>query len=323
MTGERPTLMTTLDILAAKRALRDAMGWHWGGKHTRQWHGLPRGIVGIGFGVKRTNGKAAMPDCIRVYVKTKRLWSKLTKKERIKKLIDGYPTDVIPVGTIRPQSGAGEAIGGSQGIAGTLGCVAYDESGDYLLGSWHVLTNVNGQDGDPVYMPGLNVNGAAIVGRLTATPQFHLNGGENAFDASVARIDPGVVIDPAVVGLGDLVLPDVPPTQGTAVCKQGAATGFTTGVIEGVSEDMPVFYNGDPTQNAILTGQIAIVGDSPLFSDEGDSGAMVCTSDRHPVGLIAGGSQGSSVVHVPHTFASPIHVILHTYQLSIRGVSAG
>ena len=128
----------------------------------------------------------------------------------------------------------------------------------------------------------------------------------------------GVVISSPLDGLGSIVLPYVPATQSAPVVKQGAATFKTTGVVEGISEDVPVYYNGDPSQNAILTGQIAIVGDAGEFSDEGDSGALVCTPDLHPMGLIAGGSSGTDTVPVPHTFASPIQVILDCYQVSIK-----
>ena len=268
--------------------------------------------------VKRTQGARAMQDCIRVYVNKKRPSSKLTKKQRIKKYIDGIPTDVIPIGRFRPHQAPGEAIGNSQHVSGTLACVVCDDSADYLLGSWHVLTNVYGQDGDSIYMPGLDMGGATVVGQLIATPQFHLNGGENAFDASVARIDPGVVFNAAIPGIGALAAQIAPPTQGCVVRKQGAVTGLTSGTIEGVAEDMPVFYNGDPSLNAILTGQIAIVGDGQPFSAEGDSGAMVCTLDARAVGIIAGASQGTTQVPVPHSFASPIQVILDTYKVLIK-----
>jgi hypothetical protein len=311
-------MKTRIEIAAAKRALRNEMGWHWGGNHTRNWHGLPQGILGIGFGVKRTQGKAAAQDCIRIYVKQKRPKSKLTMKQRIKKDIAGYPTDVIAVGVIRPHQGPGGSISNAQGIGGTLGCIVHDGSGSYLLGSWHVLTNTYGQDGDPIYMPSRSIDGGAPqVASLIATPHFHLNGGENAFDASVAQIEPGMAIDPPIDGLGPIVLPPVPAMQSAPVVKQGAATQRTTGVVEGISEDVPVYYNGDPTQKAILTGQIAIVGDGGQFSDEGDSGALVCTSDLHPMGLIAGASPGTDVVKTPHSFASPIQVILDCYQVSI------
>jgi hypothetical protein len=47
------------------------MGWHWGGTHTRKWHGPPQGILGMGFGVKRTDGIVAAQECVRVYVRKK------------------------------------------------------------------------------------------------------------------------------------------------------------------------------------------------------------------------------------------------------------
>lgn len=311
-------MTTMIEITAAKRALRRAMKWPWGGKHTSHWHGLPQGILGIGFGVKRTASKAAARDCIRVYVRQKQAKGKLPRKQVIGKYIDGYPTDVIPVAKVAGHAAPGGSIGNRQGVGGTLGCIVQDGAANYLLGSWHVMTNTYGDDGDPVYMPSLAIDGGApVVGRLIATPEFHLNGGANAFDASVARIEAGANLATAIDGLGNMVLPSALATQNQAVLKQGTVTGRTSGVIDGIAEEITVFYNGDASQKALLTQQIAIVGDQGAFSSEGDSGAMVCTADLHPLGLIVGGSVTGYDVAVPHSFASPIQAILDFYQVSI------
>jgi zinc D-Ala-D-Ala carboxypeptidase len=70
------------------------------------------------------------------------------------------------------------------------------------------------------------------------------------------------------------------------VIKQGAATGRTTGTIDGLAEDIVVTYNNQFADRAVLTGQMFIAGDGGPFSAEGDSGAMVCTEDQPGVGEI-------------------------------------
>jgi hypothetical protein len=312
-------MRSAVEITAAKLGLRHRMGWHWGGRHTRKWHGLPQGIVGVGFGVKRSGGKFAAEDCIRVYVRSKRAQSQLTQRQLIPKKIDGYFTDVIPVRSVRAHAAAGESVGNSRGVSGTLGCIVKDDSAEYLLGSWHVLTNVYGQDGDSVYMPSLSADGSApVVGKLIATPIFHLNTGSNAFDASVATRQPGVVATNVFPGLGNVVLPTMRAVQSASVVKQGVSTGITYGSVDGVSEDISIMYNGDASCCAVLAGQIAIVGDSGSFSDEGDSGALVCSRTLQPMGILVGGSQTSADSPVAHSFVSPIDPILSFYEVTIK-----
>jgi hypothetical protein len=199
-----------------------------------------------------------------------------------------------------------------------LACVTFAGDVKYLLGSWHVLTNKYGKDGDPVYMPSIALStNPAVVGTLVGTPQFHLNGGSNAFDASVVQVSPGVTIPTSIIGRGPLLLPCAMPEYGPVV-KQGAVTGYTTGAIDGVSEDIPIMYNGEASDQAILTGQMAIVGDSGRFSDEGDSGSLVCTPNLHPVGLIVGGGLSTAQSPLLHSFASPIQPILDFYDVEIQ-----
>jgi hypothetical protein len=311
-------MKSTIEIGAAKHALRARMGWRWGGKHTRSWHGLPQGIVGVGFGVKRTDGKAVAGDFIRVYVRNKQRMKDLTPRRRIPPRVNGYQTDVVVMSPVTPHPGPGGSIGNGRGVSGSLACVVGDGVARYLLGSWHVLTNTYGNDGDPVFMPSKSVNGGApMVGSLVATPIFHLSGGSNAFDASVAQIQPGALID-AGFDAGRSFKDFVRASASAAVIKNGAATATTTGTIDGVSEDVPFMYNGLASDRAILTGQICIAGDNGAFSSEGDSGAMVCTPDLHPLGLIVGGATAQVAGPITHSFASPIGPILDFYQVSIE-----
>jgi hypothetical protein len=310
---------TQIEIAAAKNELRHSHKWVWGGSHTRRWHGLPQNILGIGFGTKRSDGRPAGDNnSLRVYVRQKRAKRSLSARERILPKINGYLTDVIPVKQLRSHGSVGCSIGNEERISGTLSCVVRDSAGAYLLSCWHVLTNTYGKDGDPTYLPSLSVDDAAVIaGKLIATPQFHLGGGANAFDASVSKLQPGIELTNSIDGIGAIQLPCVLATQGAAVVKRGAASQLTTGVIDGISEDVHVIYNGDPAQQALLTGQIAIVGDDGTFSLEGDSGAMVCAPNGQPYGIVIGGAQSAPTVPVPHSFASPLQSILDFYQVTI------
>jgi len=311
-------MTSKVDIRAAKQALRRAMGWHWGGNHTRHWHGLPQGILGIGFGVKRADGKVAATECVRVYVSKKRGKKELSKKQLIRKEIEGYPTDVIPVRGFVPHQGPGGSISNEQGLTGSLACVVRDDSASYLLGSWHVMTNTVGKDGDPVFMPSLADDpNAPMVARLIATPVFHLNGGENAFDAAVAKIEDGVEIE-ASFDVGRPFGTHCAASGSSAVLKRGAATQETRGTVEGISEDVPIMYNNQSADRAVLTGQIIIAGNNGAFSAGGDSGALVCTEQLGPIGIIAGGSLAHPDNPVSLSFASPIGPILDFYEVTVK-----
>lgn len=309
-------MITAIEIQTAKRAVRADMGWHWGGKHTRMWHGLPEGILGIGFGMKLTKGKLVEGDFVRIYVRKKHPKKYLSRKQFIQKEIEGYKTDVVEVRKIKHHAGPGGSISNSQCEKGTLACVIQDSNARYLLGSWHVLTNVSGQDGDPVFMPSKSDDaGAPIVGTLIATPTFHLNGGSNAFDASVAVISSGVQIDTALPSgsFGNCTT----AVAGSSVVMQGAVSGQMQGTIDGISEDIVVDYTGTADGRAMLTGQISIVGVDGDFSTEGDSGALVCTPELSPIGLLVGGAMTDQAGGGRHSYASPIQPILDFYQVTI------
>ena len=307
-------MVSKAEMQAAKQALRKRMRWQWGGKHTRHWHGLPPGILGIGFGVKRTAGKVVDKKSLRIYVNRKLSRDELDKKQRIPRRINGYLTDVIPVGKFKPHFAPGDAIGNSGILSGTLACLVEDDQAAYLLGSWHVLTNTTGKDGDPVFMPPSAMAGAAVVGRLIATPTMNLNGGENAFDAAVAEIQGGVDVDPQFAP-GQSFGACATATAGAKVRKRGAATDETTGTVDGVSEDIPIMYNGRVSDRAMLTGQITVLGDNGRFSDEGDSGALLCTTSLRPLGIVVG---GTTLRGQMHTLASPIGPILDFYKLQLK-----
>jgi hypothetical protein len=302
-----------------KKILRAEMGWL-APTAKRPHHGLPPEILGIGFGVKRRDGKIIARACIRVYVREKiRSEKEIDPRLFVKPAIGGIPTDIIEVRSIVAHAAAGQSVGTNSGNIGTLGCLLTDGNAQFLLSNNHVLANVNqGSPGDPIYMPSRGqIPGAPSIALLQDFSPIALDGSINRFDAAIAKLSPGIVIDPAIANVGTIALAVAPPDQ-VAVTKGGAASAQTTGVIDGINEDIQVMYNNDPAQTAHYTGQMAIVGDGVPFSKEGDSGSLVVTTPAlQPIGLLIGGSIDQSDVAQPHSFASPIQLILDRFLMTI------
>ena len=306
---------------AEKNALREELGWsyHKSGKVPRGHHGLPPGILGIGFGVKRRRGKVVAHNCLRIYVRQKvedrrdidpRLW--------VPSKIRGIRTDIIELPRVVAHARCGNSIGVTGGGIGTLACVVKNKAGALLvLSNNHVIANVNqGKVDDDIFMPSpAQDGGAPVVATLCSYPALVMGGAPNPYDAALGQIAAEAAIDPTMDLIGALQLPEVAPDT-VAVTKIGAATQQTTGKVDGTNEDIDVMYNDDPDLTAHLTGQIAIVGDDEApFSAAGDSGSLVLTwPGRRPMGLLLGGSITTAT---PHSFASPISRILADFKVTI------
>jgi hypothetical protein len=310
--------------------LREELGWHYhnSGNIPRRHHGLPPGIVGIGFGVKRRDRKIVARSCLRIYVRKKvtdrrdidsRLW--------VPSSIRGIQTDIIELPRIVAHATCGNSIGIAAGGVGTLACVVKKPDGTlFVLSNNHVIANLNqANEGDPILMPSPAQDaGALVVATLCAYPRLIMGGVPNPYDAALGEIVAVGAVDPTVAIIGTLNLAEVAPDT-VPVTKVGAATQQTTGKVDGTNEDIDVMYNDDPDLTAHFTGQIAIVGDDEApFSAAGDSGSLVLTlNDRRPMGLLLGGSltpapnAANTTPPLPHSFASPITRILSDFKISI------
>ena len=319
---------THIEIRTIKAALRERMSWRaFRGRQRRPTHGMPEGIIGIGFGWKRTEGKQSAINCIRVYVKRKLALKRLPVRMRIPGSLESIPTDVIPIGKIRAHHGAaqcGTSIGDHAGHRGTLGCLVTDGRSQYFLGSWHVMDYQNTADGSPVFMPALGSGGNfQRVGQITCCLQLVDDGSTpNSIDAAIASLAPGIAPDPRLPRLGQVsqTPEDLsgPQDQLPTVTIDGCATQNQSGVIEAVAEDVLVEYYNNPSSIGFLTNQIGIVGTAGDFSQETDSGALVVTENGiNPVGILVGGGTTTDKIPVPHSFASPINKIFDHYQVTL------
>lgn len=240
-----------------------------------------RGVTYIDYGYKIINGNMNTDRlAIRVHVIKKREKSELHSEEIIPKEIHGIETDVIENVWVRNSiilqqrfinlQGGVQIINPKLQIAGTLGCVLFENGTGNLLGltAAHNLTNGNvGTQGDRIYQPNLdtlNVNDFIGLSHSISKP----------LDAATILLNNSRNIIPKAItnGSNNFMLQGVSsPQMGMIVFKIGCATDQTTGVIDGVGPDEKF--------------TISTIND-PVLSDFGDSGAIwVDTQTGHGVGL--------------------------------------
>lgn len=245
------------------------------------------GILGVGFGAKISDGNVVLAECVRVYVARKLPLGKLgTGMPRIPSEINGLPTDVIEAPSIRAQAQCGESVGHHAISAGTLGCLVTRDGRQFILSNNHVLANCNaGQPGDDIYQPGPYDGGVAPpIAKLADFVPLDFSGAANQVDAAIAELVVQGSVSPTIKMIGAVGGVAVTPVAGLPVKKCGRTTNLTSGHIEGISEDVPIEYEGFGT--AYFEDQVAIRGANTLFSAGGDSGSLVVTAEGNlPVAL--------------------------------------
>lgn len=123
------------------------------------------GVVGVGIGYKKKDGEVVSErPTVVVLVEKKKPLDMISSQNLVADTIDGYKTDVMEVGHIRPIGYYGKERPAVPGIsmghymitAGTFGCIVYKQDGfPYILSNNHVLANTNNAKfGDPIYQPG-------------------------------------------------------------------------------------------------------------------------------------------------------------------------
>ena len=199
--------------------------------------------------------------------------------------------------------------------SGTLGSLVSRGGNFYVLSDNHVLDKSGqGNIGDPISQPGLvdtecGQNPNNVVANLSqAAPLQSSN-----VDAAIAQIaanqvdTSGAILD--LAGTGQPAPPSstvAVPTIGQAVAKSGEATGLTCGAITAINALIRVSYSttcqGGSTFDVTFDNQVAM-GDGS-FSNSGDSGSLIVTSDTaRPVALLYAGSSTTTV-------ANPIQDVL-------------
>lgn len=288
-------------------------------------------LVGVGYGVKWTNGAPTGEPAVLALVTQKVPPEDLTSDDLIPKKIGELPTDVLAVGELfayqgepvevgiealarraRPASG-GYSVGHVNITAGTIGTCVYDQVGTpgnasgiprqyYILSNNHVLANSNSaRPGDPILQPGPFDGGVNPADRIATLNRFV----PITFDPPVPRALHRNLVDAALaVGefhdlkreihwVGHLRgwLPRNQVNVGMELQKTGRTTNYTTGRITAIGATVDVNYGG---------GQVARFRDQIIttaMSAGGDSGSICADRNNMAVGLLFAGSPVATILN--------------------------
>jgi hypothetical protein len=211
--------------------------------------------------------------------------------------------------------------------SGTLGALIQIGAIQYILSNNHVLANTNAaQLGDPINQPG-NIDvgcqniPADYVANLADLKPIDFSG-DNAFDAAIGQITPGLVsTNGSILEIGVPKSSPLAASIGLGVKKSGRTTGLTTGQVSTINVAVTVNYCFQcglclRKRPARFVGQIEITPGS--FSAEGDSGSLivenVATAPRPVALLFAGGSTS--------TIGSPIGPVLAAFGATLVGTAS-
>jgi len=193
--------------------------------------------------------------------------------------------------------------------SGTLGSLVSRSGSFFILSNNHVLDKSDqGAVGDPISHPGLaETNCGQTSNKIVANLSQAAPLKTSNVDAAIAQIvggqvdTAGSILDLAAVGQ------PAPPSAalatasiGQGVAKSGDATGLTCSTVNSINLSVKVDYStqcqGGTTFSVTFTNQISITG--AQFSNSGDSGSLIVTSDTaRPVALLYAGSSAGTVGH--------------------------
>ncbi len=191
-----------------------------------------------------------------------------------------------------------DAVSGQGTIGGWL---IHPPSGQrFGFGNCHVLAALGRATvGAPLFQHGHIIG--ALHAYMTLDQAYY-----NRADAALFRVDPRTQLrwaHPPPIG-------NVEPHVGMRVYKHGATTGRTTGVVIGIGRSQRITFGGLPY---FFDGVIAIQGINGNFSEIGDSGALVMsTDDQCAVGMLfAKHPKTNEAYAFPISAAAPLLKTLH------------
>lgn len=290
------------------------------------------GVVGVDIGEKITTDGPTGELSIIVFVEKKKPASKVRAADLVPAEVDGIRTDVqemeieLQHGADTPDAGlrldpgtydplVGGISMGPQRLngSGTLGALVTDLSDNSVaaLTNWHVgFADAAGRVGDVMVQPGRLDGGTTAFARLT-------RGNVSEFvDGAIVRLDAGRAWTDTVTEIGQ-ISGTAPASVGMAVQKRGRTTELTQGQVVSIDASVRLTYPG--LGERTLRRQIRITSSAPSarFSDRGDSGSVILSTDRRAVGLLfAGALDGSS------TFANPIGDVLSELNIAFNPTPA-
>ncbi len=240
--------------------------------------------------------------------------------------VDGIPVTVKVTGEIRPMQTEffprpvpiGVSVGNrGECSSGTIGARVLDaQKRVYFLSNNHVLARENHAPiGTAISQPGLYDLACVFssinrIGNLYDFEPISFTA-NNIMDAAIARCtrtNVGRATPADGYGLPKAVT--VAAAIGQQVQKYGRTTGHTLGTISAINGTFNVAYE-DGT--ARFVNQI-VVNSTTAFILPGDSGSLLVTNRRNPVGLLfAGNGNGTLAI------ANPIDPVLQRFGVTIDG----
>jgi hypothetical protein len=240
----------------------------------------------------------------------------------------------------------GASIGRADGMTGTLGCfVKYQTSGPNstvdrgLLSCSHILARSyessadrRGKEGDAVYQPReprTNPVATQEVGNLTQRFSILSPDANNFHDVAVAKLtteDRSKYSNILAPGVRECYVSGsrlLPPGDGTveplmSVGKLGRSTGFTEGVVTGIRVTQRISSQFGGTFPFADMIEIAAKPDGQelVFSDSGDSGAVVFTlPDCRAIGVLVAGGENEAGEH--RTYACDLRAALDDLEIEL------
>ncbi len=299
-------------------------------------------IVGVGCGLKQSGESLSAEQVVKVFVKEKLPKHRIVDSTAIDELVNGFATDVEPVGTIscsgrRSNSRfltpvpCGVSCGHPDITAGTIGAtVILDDQKQCILSNNHVIAKLATQVLDSsgkrilIYHPGpldakelgLTLGDENVIGALERVVPI-LFDRPNTVDAAVAHTDIGRLVssshrDGSDDGSGfDLDPEPMEAVLGATVLKRGRSTDTTTGVITAVGVmSVKVRYGA---RFATFDEQIVVKGVGAVpFSKPGDSGSVIVDfATKRPIALLFAGSDNNQ-----HTFANSIFNVMRQLRIA-------
>jgi hypothetical protein len=292
-------------------------------------------VVGVGVGEKHSAGQPTGVMAIKLLVQRKYPAGQLGANEALPQTIDGLPTDVEEVGTVRrfqlaaapvaapplpdPRTRMRPAHPGSSigflspdfRMAGTFGALVTAGGQRYILSNNHVIADEDQlAAGAPIVQPGALDGGdpaTDVVAHFSRAVPLQ-SGTANEVDAALAELVQPDIASPDVLFIGP------PAGVGTAfidmaVHKFGRTTSYTAGRVTSVDTDVVVKYEKG---NLLFQEQIIIVGATGgSFSAPGDSGSLILErGSNRAVGLLFAGSSS-------HTIANHLQKVLDALTVTL------
>ncbi len=292
-------------------------------------------VVGMGAGVKWSNGEPTGEPALVVLVQQKLERELLSEAELVPGTLGGMQTDVLAIGypiaggnsigvgaqtlaqRLRPAEG-GYSVGHIAITAGTIGTCVYDilpgggtnppehgigiPSRYYILSNNHVLANSNdARLGDPILQPGPFDGGTDPVDRIARLSRFI----PITFDPPIPRVQHRNLVD-AAVAEGEFQDLD----------REIYWIGYVRGWRRRENVEVGTIAQKTGRTTNYTTGRITVVnatvdvsyngGRVARFRDQivttnlsagGDSGSLVTTVDNVAVGLLFAGSSIATIVN--------------------------